>query len=74
MLWYMAPVMELLTEREVATRLRVAPSTVGRWAAKGLIPVIVLPSGRKRFRLDDVERLTLPTAVRISDDLAGGLL
>src|SRR5664280_3604569 len=34
---------ELLTEREVAALLRVAPSTVGRWAARGLIPVIVLP-------------------------------
>jgi len=39
-----------------------------------LIPVIVLPSGRRRFRLGDVERLILPTAVGISDDFAGGML
>jgi excisionase family DNA binding protein len=72
MLWYMSPTMELLTEREVAARLRVAPSTVGRWAARGLIPVIVLPSGRRRFRLDDVERLTLPTSIGLLDDGTGG--
>ena len=65
---------ELLTEREVAALLRVTPSTVGRWATRGLIPVIVLPSGRRRFRLGDVERLILPTAVGISDDFAGGML
>lgn len=69
----MAPNMELLTEREVADLLRVAPSTVGRWAARGLIPVILLPSGRRRFRLNDVERLTLPTSVGIVDEFAGGM-
>ena len=70
----MAPVNELLTEREVAALLRVAPSTVSRWATKGLIPVIVLPSGRRRFRLDDVERLTLPTAAAPLGELFGGRL
>jgi excisionase family DNA binding protein len=60
---------ELLTEREVAALLRVAPSTVGRWAATGLIPVIVLPSGRRRFRRDDVTLLLESTVsgVRVGD-------
>ena len=60
---------ELLTEREVAALLRVAPSTVGRWAARGLIPVIVLPSGRRRFRRDDVTLLLESTVsgVRVGD-------
>ena len=60
--------MELLTEREVAALLRVAPSTVGRWAARGLIPVIVLPSGRRRFRRDDVTLLeSTVSGVRVGD-------
>ena len=60
---------ELLTEREVAALLRVAQSTVGRWAARGLIPVIVLPSGRRRFRRDDVTLLLESTVsgVRVGD-------
>ena len=41
----------------------------GRWANKGLIPVIVLPSGRRRFRRDDVTLLLESTVsgVRVGD-------
>jgi excisionase family DNA binding protein len=58
---------DLMTEQEVAAMLRVTPSTVSRWASKGLIPVIVLPSGRRRFRRVDLERLTLPIVVEVAD-------
>lgn len=48
---------DLLTAKEAARLLRVAPSTVRRWAGLGLLPVIRLPSGALRFRRSDVERL-----------------
>ena len=72
MIWGMTPVSELLTEREVAALLRVTPSTVGRWAVKGLIPAIVLPSGRRRFRRDDVRLLLEST--RSSDHIGDAVV
>lgn len=45
---------QLVTQREAAAALGVSTGTVGRWARLGLIPAIVLPSGRRRYRLEDV--------------------
>lgn len=50
---------ELLTTREVADLLRVASSTVIRWARTGFLPGI--RAGRDwRFRRADVEQLLTP--------------
>lgn len=38
----------LLTDREVAQRLRVVPTTVRNWAKGGLIDVIILPYKNRR--------------------------
>lgn len=43
--------------RDTAKRLRIARGTVGSYAGKGLIPVVKLPSGLRRFRPSDVEEL-----------------
>lgn len=49
---------KLLTTAEVAARLEVSSSTVRNWATRGLLsPALVLPSGYRRFRLEDVDAL-----------------
>lgn len=53
----MAQVPALLTAPEVADQARVSPETVRRWARRGLLPAIELPSGALRFRAEDVEAL-----------------
>jgi excisionase family DNA binding protein len=44
----------LLTEREVAARLRVGKTTVQRWRAQGLIPFVRI-GDCVRYRVVDVE-------------------
>lgn len=57
----MTPNPPLLTTAEVAEACQVDPATVLRWAGAGLITVITLPGGRKRFRREDVDRILTPT-------------
>jgi predicted site-specific integrase-resolvase len=45
----------LLTARALAERFEVCPATVLRWARRGELPSIRLPSGAIRFREDVVE-------------------
>lgn len=47
----------LLTTGQVAVKFQVTPSAVVRWANAGTIPHIRTPSGRRRFRLSDVNRM-----------------
>lgn len=47
-----------LTTADVAKRFRVGRSTVVRWADEGLIPCFTTLKGHRRFRPEDVERLT----------------
>jgi excisionase family DNA binding protein len=53
----MASTSTLLTLREAARRLGVHESTVRRYADRGLIGAVRLPSGVRRLRGDDVVRL-----------------
>ncbi|HEX4432835.1 MAG TPA: helix-turn-helix domain-containing protein [Frankiaceae bacterium] len=53
----MEPLPELSTANVVARTLNVTPDTVRRWARTGKLPVVTLPSGQKRFRREDVEKL-----------------
>lgn len=48
---------ELMQVRAAARYLGVHENTVRRWEEAGLIRAIRLPSGVRRFRRDDVERL-----------------
>ena len=45
----------LLTTREVADRLGLAPETVLRWARRGKLPAVYLSSRAIRFREDDLD-------------------
>lgn len=45
---------KLLTAAQVAAMIPVHVETVRRWAREGRLPVVELPSGRKRYRASDV--------------------
>jgi excisionase family DNA binding protein len=47
----------LLGVREAARRLGVHENTLRRWEQSGLINAVKLPTGVRRFREEDVERL-----------------
>jgi excisionase family DNA binding protein len=49
--------MVLLGVREAARRLGVHENTLRRWEQSGLIHAVKLPTGVRRFRTEDVERL-----------------
>ena len=51
---------------EAAQELGVHQNTLRRWADKGLVRVVKLPSGQRRFRPEEVERLRR----QMYDDLA----
>lgn len=44
-----------LTAAQVAERHEVSSETILRWAKAGKIPSQLTPSGRRRFRLEDVD-------------------
>ena len=48
-----------LNVQRAALRLGVAPHTVRRWSASGLLPCTRTPGGHRRFRQDDVDALAL---------------
>ena len=48
---------KLLTVAQVAKLLGVHVNTVRNWADKGLIKVVMLPSGYRRFEPAEIERL-----------------
>jgi len=47
----------LLTIGEASRLLGVSPITLRRWSDDGRIPVIVLPSGHRRFIAEDIRNL-----------------
>ncbi|WP_019629777.1 helix-turn-helix domain-containing protein [Actinomadura atramentaria] len=51
------PVPELLSTREVAGMFGVSPGTVIRWANEGLLPVIALPSGMRRYPAERIRAM-----------------
>ena len=61
----MTPLPALLTTGEAATHLGVSVGTIRRWAKLGRIPHVIMPSGRLRFRAED-----LSSAVRQVDKVA----
>lgn len=48
---------DLLTPAECGKALRLDPKTITRWAHKGLITPVVLPSGHRRYRRADIEAI-----------------
>lgn len=52
----------LISVREAARRLGVHDNTIRRYADRGLIRAVRLPSGVRRLRREDVEALSAPVA------------
>lgn len=48
---------QLLSISVAAKRLGISQGTLRIYAEKGIIPVITLPRGHRRFKPEDVERL-----------------
>ncbi len=55
-----------LSTKEVARLFEVTPNTVSRWAREEKVPALVMPSGRRKFRRDEIRRL-----VRDSEPTSG---
>lgn len=51
------PNTELLTAQQVAEQLSVHVESVRRWTRQGDLPAVRLPSGRYRYRSEDVAAL-----------------
>lgn len=66
----MATQVSYLTTLEVADILRVAPSTVRRWAESGDIEAVKLPGGQYRFAQAVVDALLAPGATNPTSELA----
>lgn len=47
----------LMQVREAARYLGVHENTLRRWETNGLVRAVRLPSGVRRFRVEDIERL-----------------
>ena len=47
----------LLTIGEAARMLGVSVDTIRRWSDSGRIPAVVLPSGHRRYRAEDIRNL-----------------
>lgn len=45
----------LLTARQVAEQLGVAPDTVLRWTRRGELPAVKMPGGAVRYREDELD-------------------
>lgn len=61
----------LLTVPEVAERLRVTDETIHRWARRGALECVFLPTGLKRFRRDyieSIERGEIDMPAPVADD------
>lgn len=47
---------KLLTISQAAERLGVHPNTLRGWADKGLVPMVRMPNGYRRFRPSAIDR------------------
>ena len=61
----------LLTITEAAARLGVYHQTLRTWADKGLVPVVKLPSGHRRFEPAAIERMRVEMGMS-SDPIEDG--
>lgn len=58
---------ELLTVAETAAMFEVSDETIHRWARKGMLPYVPLPSGTKRFKRAVVEAFLAPATGGTAD-------
>ena len=66
------PAPRLLTIAPAAARLGVHPDTLRAWADKGLVAMVRLPSGYRRFDPAEIERVRRAMGLGDADTGAGG--
>jgi excisionase family DNA binding protein len=59
----------LLTAAQVAERLAVHVESVRRWTREGKLAAIKYPSGRRRYRVEDVDAMLRTPVAEPSDAL-----
>jgi len=57
----------LLTVAQAARLLRVHPNTLRSWADKGMVPVVMLPNGYRRFAPEEIEAVRRSMGLDRSD-------
>jgi len=57
----------LLTVAEAARVLRIHPNTLRSWADKGLVPVVKLPNGYRRFAPAEIDQVRRTMGLDRSD-------
>jgi putative resolvase len=58
----------LLTISEAARRLGVHPTTLRSWADKGLVKMVKLPSGYRRFSPAEIDRVRREMGIENAED------
>lgn len=58
----------MLLPSSAAKRLGVSAGTLRNYAERGMIPVVTLPSGHRRFREEDVDALLARMCRRLQND------
>ena len=61
------PTRSIVGISEAASRLGVHQNTIRKWADDGIIPSLRLPSGHRRFEVDELERFKEAMATRRAD-------
>lgn len=56
----------LLRAAEAAERLQVTPKTLRSWADAGRVPYVLMPSGERRFRADEIDELLVDVPIKVS--------
>lgn len=54
----------LLTISQASARLGVHPDTLRKWADKGMVAMVKLPSGHRRFEPQEIERVRAEMGLR----------
>jgi excisionase family DNA binding protein len=62
----------LIGVRQAARQLGVHENTLRRWEQAGLVRAIRLPSGTRRFRLEDIDRLQQEMYDQVAQDALEG--
>ena len=60
----------LMTSGEVANLIGVSVDTIRRWEKSGKVAALFTPTGHRRFRREDVERLLQPSAPSAPEQVA----
>ena len=62
----------LMTVAQAARLLGVHPNTLRSWADKGMVPVVMLPNGYRRFAFEEIEQVRRAMGLDRTDPTTDG--